>query len=64
MRRKGREEEGFFETKEEIPLAERMKPRTLDEVVGQEHIVGKEKPLRLALQAGRLPSVILYGPPG
>ncbi len=55
---------GIFEEEEHVPLAERMKPKRLDEVVGQEHIVGKEKPLRLALVTGKLPSLILYGPPG
>ncbi len=55
---------GMFEKAEDTPLAERMKPRTLEEVVGQEHIVGNDKPLRSALACGQLPSIILYGPPG
>jgi putative ATPase len=46
------------------PLAARMRPRTLDEFVGQEHILGPGKLLRRAIEADRLPSVILYGPPG
>jgi putative ATPase len=46
------------------PLAERMRPRTLDEVIGQAHILGKGAPLRMAVEAGALPSVILWGPPG
>lgn len=46
------------------PLAERMRPRTLDEVVGQEHLVGEGGVLRKALQGGLLPSMILWGPPG
>ena len=46
------------------PLAERMRPRDLDEVVGQEHLVGPEGILRKALAGGMLPSVILWGPPG
>jgi putative ATPase len=46
------------------PLAVRMRPQTLDEFVGQEHILGKGKLLRRAIEADRLSSVILYGPPG
>src|SRR5881275_320776 len=46
------------------PLAARMRPRTLDEVVGQEHFLGPGKLLRRMLQADRLTSVIFYGPPG
>lgn len=46
------------------PLAERMRPRNLDDYVGQEHILGKTKPLRRALDAGIVPSMILWGPPG
>ncbi|CCO07354.1 hypothetical protein DESHY_110298 [Desulforamulus hydrothermalis Lam5 = DSM 18033] len=46
------------------PLAERMRPRTLDEFIGQEHIVGRGKLLRRAIEADKLGSVILYGPPG
>src|SRR3954452_20593922 len=46
------------------PLAARMRPRTLDEFVGQEHFLGPGKLLRRLLQADRLSSVIFYGPPG
>ncbi len=46
------------------PLAERMRPRTLEEVVGQEHLVGPGGVLRKALAGGMLPSMILWGPPG
>jgi putative ATPase len=46
------------------PLAARMRPRTLDEYVGQEHIVGPGKILRRLIEAGQLPSIILWGPPG
>ena len=46
------------------PLAARMRPRTLDEYVGQEHILGKGRLLRRAIQADQLSSVIFYGPPG
>ena len=50
--------------KGESPLASRMRPSTLDEVVGQEHIIGKDKLLYRAIQADRISSVIFYGPPG
>jgi putative ATPase len=46
------------------PLAARMRPRSLDDYVGQEHIVGPGKLLRRLLEAGQLPSIILWGPPG
>src|SRR5579864_6832253 len=46
------------------PLAARMRPRSLDEYVGQEHFLGPGKLLRRLLQADRLSSVIFYGPPG
>lgn len=46
------------------PLADRMRPRRVDEVIGQEHILGADKPLRLAIEAGRLHSLVLWGPPG
>ena len=48
----------------ESPLASRLRPRTLDEVVGQQHIVGKDKLLYRAIKADKLSSVIFYGPPG
>ncbi|MEE0425955.1 MAG: replication-associated recombination protein A [Blautia sp.] len=48
----------------ESPLASRLRPRTLDEVVGQQHIVGKDKLLYRAIKADKLTSVIFYGPPG
>lgn len=48
----------------EAPLAARLRPRTLDEVVGQQHIIGKDKLLYRAIQADKLSSIILYGPPG
>ena len=48
----------------EAPLAERMRPPSFDEFVGQQHIVGSERVLRKALEADRLPSFILWGPPG
>jgi len=48
----------------ESPLAARMRPETLEEVVGQEHIIGKDKMLYRAIKADKLSSVIFYGPPG
>jgi putative ATPase len=51
--------------KNDAPLASRMRPRTLDEFVGQEHIIGPGKPLRRAIEADRLfSSIIVFGPPG
>ncbi len=49
---------------ETVPLAERMRPRTVDDFVGQEHLMGEGKPLRVLLQGGAVPSMILWGPPG
>src|SRR4029078_12889262 len=46
------------------PLAERMRPTTLDEILGQEHLLGSGKPLRTAIERDRVPSMILWGPPG
>ena len=48
----------------EAPLASRLRPTTLDEVVGQKHIIGKDKLLYRAIKADKLSSVIFYGPPG
>lgn len=47
-----------------IPLAERLRPHTLDEVIGQQHILGAGKPLRVAFESGEPHSMILWGPPG
>src|SRR2546425_795504 len=46
------------------PLAARMRPRVLDELVGQQHLIGPGRVLRKAIEAGQLPSMILWGPPG
>jgi putative ATPase len=46
------------------PLAERLRPQHIDEVIGQSHLLGEGKPLRLAFQSGKLHSMILWGPPG
>ena len=50
--------------KKESPLASRMRPTTLEEVVGQQHIIGKDKLLYRAIKADKLGSIIFYGPPG
>jgi putative ATPase len=54
----------FAPNQPQAPLAEQLRPKTLDEVVGQTHLLGQGKPLRLAFQSGKLPSMILWGPPG
>src|ERR671921_2901983 len=46
------------------PLAERMRPTTLDELTGQEHLTGKGSILRTSIENGTIPSMILWGPPG
>ncbi|MFZ1529312.1 MAG: replication-associated recombination protein A [Ferruginibacter sp.] len=48
----------------QAPLAERLRPQTLDDLVGQEHLTGKGSILRNAIDAGNIPSIILWGPPG
>ena len=48
----------------DAPLAERMRPQSFDDLAGQEEIVGKDRPLRKAIEADQLASVILWGPPG
>ena len=47
-----------------VPLAERLRPRTLSDVVGQSHLLGPDKPLRVAFESGRPHSMIFWGPPG
>jgi len=54
----------LFSTEPRQPLAEALRPRTLDEVVGQRHLLGPGKPLRLAFESGQPHSMILWGPPG
>ncbi|HEY8313325.1 MAG TPA: replication-associated recombination protein A [Candidatus Baltobacteraceae bacterium] len=49
---------------QQAPLAARMRPRSLDEFVGQEHVVGQGRALRRAIESDRVPSLILWGPPG
>jgi putative ATPase len=55
---------GEGEADAHAPLAERLRPRTLDEVVGQDHLLGPDKLLRRAIEGDRVPSMILWGPPG
>lgn len=56
---------GLFESvSPEAPLAEKLRPKSLDDVVGQSHLLGEGKPLKLAFSSGKLPSMILWGPPG
>jgi putative ATPase len=54
----------LFEQNAPRPLADRLRPRKLDEVVGQDHLIGPEGPIGRMLQAGQLTSMILWGPPG
>jgi len=54
----------FDATPPAAPLAERLRPKTIDEVIGQSHLLGPGRPLRLAFQSGKLHSMILWGPPG
>jgi putative ATPase len=65
-RRKADDDHGLFRPRQPVaqPLADRMRPRTLDEVVGQEHLLGPGKLLRQMVAAGTLHSMVLWGPPG
>ncbi len=54
----------LFAQEPQAPLAEALRPKTLDEVVGQSHLLGEGKPLRLAFQSGKPHSMIFWGPPG
>ena len=54
----------LFAQSHPVPLAEALRPATLDEVIGQRHLLGPGKPLRLAFEARKLHSLILWGPPG
>ena len=55
---------GLFERLLSAPLASRLRPRTLDDVVGQEHLLAAGKPLRVAMERGETGSILLWGPPG
>src|SRR5687768_18610157 len=54
----------FAAAQPRAPLADALRPQSLDDVVGQEHLIGPGKPLRLAFESGRPHSMILWGPPG
>jgi putative ATPase len=54
----------LFDTKPIAPLAEALRPKTIEEVIGQAHLLGPSKPLRLAFESGQPHSMILWGPPG
>ncbi len=54
----------FAAAQPDAPLAERLRPKHIDEVIGQSHLLGEGRPLRLAFQSGKLHSMILWGPPG
>ena len=56
--------EGSFESSARVPLAERLRPAALDDVIGQDHILGAEAPLGSMIAAGQLSSIIFWGPPG
>ena len=58
------EEQPSISSPGDAPLAERMRPRTLDEVLGQDHLLSPGKPLRTAIERDQVPSMILWGPPG
>ncbi len=47
-----------------IPLPERLRPRDLSEIIGQDHLLGEHAPLRQMIDQGHLPSIIFWGPPG
>ena len=54
----------LFARQPDAPLAERLRPKNLDEVIGQQHLIGAGKPLRVALEGGKPHSMLLWGPPG
>jgi putative ATPase len=60
----GEQQPAFVPPPERQPLAARMRPRTLDDVVGHEHLIGERGALRRAIEKGRLGSILLWGPPG
>jgi putative ATPase len=55
---------GLFTASAPEPLASRLRPRSLDEFVGQEHLLAPGKPLRVAIERGEVPSIVFWGPPG
>ena len=57
-------DDSLFSSQVTRPLADRMRPDTIDRVVGQEHLLGEGAPLRRMLESGKLSSFVLWGPPG
>ena len=57
-------EDTLFSAKVKRPLADRLRPQLLSEVVGQNHIIGKDAPLGRMIESGKVGSFILWGPPG
>jgi putative ATPase len=55
---------GLFETQAPRPLADRLRPQRLEEIVGQDHLIGPNAPIGRMLAAGQISSMILWGPPG
>ena len=58
------EKSTIINSNHKIPLAERMRPKSLGDYIGQSHLVGIDKPLRKAIESGSLPSMLFWGPPG
>src|SRR5215510_14548164 len=58
------DDDGIQPPSTDSPLADRMRPQTLDEVLGQGHLLAPGKPLRIAIERDQVPSMILWGPPG
>ena len=58
------DEESLFSTNVSRPLADRLRPQSLDEIVGQDHLLGEGAPLRRMIDSGHLASFVLWGPPG
>ena len=58
------EQQSMFESERDLPLAARLRPRTLDEFVGQTHLLGEGKVLRRLIESDRIGSMIFWGPPG
>ena len=54
----------LFARQPEAPLAERLRPHSLDDVIGQQHLIGEGKPLRVSVEGGKPHSMLLWGPPG
>jgi putative ATPase len=64
MRRDSSASGGLFESLAPRPLADRLRPKSVDEVVGQDHLLSKQGPIGRMIASGRLTSMILWGPPG